>query len=133
MESVETDALRARACVQLDDAENGPLDALSSFSALKLRPTTIACGGRVVGAIEANKHRAGILAFALHIQEMIEKHDPSDLKVSARPAGNGKWKWTVALGDSAPVKTGIVAGTRQRALATGHGERERLISRGYKA
>jgi hypothetical protein len=62
---------------------------------------------------------------------MRKLYDPMDLEVSAQPDGNGKWKWAISGGNSAPIKTGVVTGTRAQALATGHEERWRLISKGH--
>ncbi len=58
------------------------------------------------------------------------RYDPAELQVSAQPAGPKKWKWTLAVGNSAPVKTGIVTGARDDALKAGREERLRLISKG---
>jgi hypothetical protein len=63
---------------------------------------------------------------------MRKMHDPEDLEVSAQPAENGKWKWTLSVGGFAPVKTGVVTGTRDLALGTARDVRLELIAKGKK-
>ena len=65
---------------------------------------------------------------------MESKHDPFDLKISVSPHGGiDEWQWTLSIGNCAPIKVGVVKGSRMDGIRAAREERMRLIAKAVEA
>jgi hypothetical protein len=62
----------------------------------------------------------------------MSQHDPADLEITVRAAGPTTHKWMLTVGNSAPIRSGIVTGTSDDAYRVAQETRLRLISKGKK-
>ena len=69
-----------------------------------------------------------------HIWRMQSKYDPFDLKISVSPHGGiDEWQWTLSIGNGAPIKIGVVKGSRMDGIRAAREERLRLICKAVEA
>ena len=65
---------------------------------------------------------------------MPSAYDPFDLKISVNPHGGiDEWQWTLSIGNSAPIETGVVKGSRMDGIRAAREERLRLIGKVMEA